>query len=88
MKKTLLTILGLFCCLLTVMACPVCEQRQPKLLKGITHGTGPESNWEWVTVLIMTAITVSVAIATLCYLLKPGEKQSSHIKFSILSPTK
>ncbi|WP_449436805.1 hypothetical protein [Pedobacter steynii] len=56
MKKIFLTSIVLFLSA-TAMACPACEQQQPKLLKGITHGAGPDSNWDYVIVSI-TAIIV------------------------------
>jgi hypothetical protein len=88
MKKLFLTMLTLGVSVIVAIACPVCEKQQPKLLQGITHGTGPESNWDWVIVGSMTAITLFVAIASVFYLFRPGEKQPNHIKLHILSPAK
>jgi hypothetical protein len=34
-----------------VFACDVCKKQQPKVLQGITHGTGPQSNWDYVIVI-------------------------------------
>lgn len=66
-------------------ACPVCEKQQPKITKGLTHGAGPQSNWDWVIIAVITAITVFTLIWSLKYLIKPGEKRSNHIKQLILS---
>lgn len=67
-----------------VNACPVCEKQQPKLLRGITHGAGPQSNWDWLIVGIMTLITLLVLVYTIRFLIKPGEQQTQHIKHQIL----
>lgn len=68
-----------------VWACPVCEKQQPKITQGLTHGAGPQSNWDWVIIAIITAITVLTFIFSLKYLIKPGEKNSNHIKQTVLS---
>ena len=66
-------------------ACPVCEKQQPKITKGLTHGAGPQSNWDWVIIAIITAIMVFTLIWSLKYLIKPGKKNSNHIKQLILN---
>lgn len=68
-----------------VSACPVCEKQQPKITQGLTHGAGPQSNWDWVIIAIITAITLLTFIFSLKYLIKPGERNSNHIKQSILN---
>jgi len=66
-------------------ACPACEKQQPKLLRGITHGTGPETGWDY----IITGITAVIVFITLFYsikwLFRPAEQSASHIKRSILN---
>jgi len=66
-------------------ACPVCEKQQPKITQGLTHGAGPQSNWDWVIIAIISIITILTLIYSVKYLLKPGEKNENHIKQSILS---
>lgn len=68
-----------------IMACDACEKQQPKITQGIAHGVGPQSNWDWVIIAIITAITLLTFFYSLKYLIKPGEKNSDHIKQSILS---
>lgn len=68
-----------------VFACPVCEKQQPKITQGLTHGTGPQSNWDWVIIAIISLITVLTFIFSLKFLLKPGEKNAHHIKQIILN---
>ncbi|MES2418530.1 MAG: hypothetical protein V4541_10115 [Bacteroidota bacterium] len=70
---------------LATIACPVCEKQQPKLLQGITHGTGPESKWDYVIVLVMTAIVLLTLFYTIKWLVYPGEKSDNHIKMFILN---
>lgn len=65
-------------------ACPVCEKQQPAVTRGITHGAGPQSNWDWVIIVAITLLTVITLVLSLKYLLSPGEKRASHIKQLIL----
>ena len=65
-------------------ACPVCKQQQPKITQDLTHGAGPQSNWDWVIIAIITIITVLTLVYSLKYLIKPGEENADHIKQSIL----
>ncbi|MBK8442158.1 MAG: hypothetical protein IPL35_01545 [Sphingobacteriales bacterium] len=69
----------------TAFACPVCEKQQPKITQGLTHGAGPQSNWDWVIIAIISLITVITFIYSIKYIIKPGEKEANHIKKSILS---
>ncbi|MFT3677628.1 MAG: hypothetical protein QM781_17185 [Chitinophagaceae bacterium] len=78
----------LLCYLLTglsAFACPVCERNQPKVLKGITHGAGPESQWDYVIVLSTVAITLLTLFFTVKWIMRPGEKSHTHIKRVILN---
>lgn len=83
--KYLFTLIGLLCLNVTIWACPACEKNQPKITQGFTHGTGPQSNWDWVIIAVITAITVLTFIYSLKFLIKPGEKNANHIKQSILN---
>lgn len=75
----------LVCFTLATYACPVCEKQQPKILRGITHGAGPQSNWDWVIVGVVTLITVLSLVLSVKYLWKPGEKNQEHIKAQVLT---
>lgn len=66
-------------------ACPVCDKQQPKITQGFTHGAGPQSNWDWVIITIIAVITILTLAYSLKYLIKPGEKNSDHIKRSVLN---
>ena len=67
-----------------VFACPVCERNQPKILRGIVHGAGPESNWDYVSIWLTIIIAIITLIYSLKYLILPGEKNKDHIKYFIL----
>jgi hypothetical protein len=84
MQKILITLILLFLHV-TLMACPVCEKQQPQLLKGITHGAGPESNWDYLIIFLIVAIVLVSLYFSLKWLIKPGEKQLSHIKHTVLN---
>ncbi len=68
-------------------ACELCEKRQPKITAGFTHGVGPDSNWDWVNISIITLFTLITLYLSIKYLVKPGEKNKDHIKRSILTNT-
>ena len=69
----------------TIWACPACDKQQPKITQGLTHGAGPQNNWDWVIIAIITVITLLTLVYSLKYLIKPGEKNDNHIKRSILN---
>ncbi|MCB0536098.1 MAG: hypothetical protein KDE33_01090 [Bacteroidetes bacterium] len=81
--KYLISVLVIFIAQIAV-ACPVCEKQQPKITQGLTHGVGPQSNWDWVIIAIISLITVLTLIYSIKYLIKPGEKNNDHMKQSIL----
>lgn len=70
---------------LASFACPLCEKNQPAILRGITHGTGPDSNWDYVIVFTSVVIVLLTLIYTIKYLVKPGEKNQSHIKHTVIN---
>lgn len=70
---------------IAVFACPACEKNQPKFLQGVTHGTGPNSQWDWLIIGVMVAITLAVLFYSIKWLVRPGEKKANHIKNFILN---
>ena len=84
MKKVFLSFI-LLTGFLVANACPVCEKRQPEILKGITHGTGPQNNWDYLIVWIAVIITVATLFFSVKWLIWPKEKGEKHIKRIILN---
>lgn len=84
MKKLSLTF-GLLLHTLWLFACPVCERNQPKILRGITHGAGPESKWDYVIVWSAIAIVAATLFFSVKWLIRPGERSDHHIKRFILN---
>jgi hypothetical protein len=84
MMKRILFCTFLLCNALRVLACEVCERNQPKLLRGITHGAGPDSKWDYVIVCIALIIVAVTLFYSVKWLLQPGEKANTHIKRFIL----
>lgn len=66
------------------LACPACERQQPALLRSLSHGTGPASDWEYPIIGIMAAIVIWAFYRSLKMLIRPGEKADEHIKHKIL----
>ena len=66
-------------------ACPVCEKQQPKVLRGITHGAGPQSKWDYVIVWVGVIIVLLTLYFSVKWVFKPGEKSENHIKQLIVN---
>jgi len=84
MKKTMLIVAMLITGLIA-FACPTCEIAQPRYLRGITHGTGPQSNWDFVIIAITAIIVILTLFYSIKWLVKPGEKSATHIKYMVLN---
>lgn len=82
-KKYLILILFFFANT-PAFACSVCEKQQPGMLRGITHGTGPQSNWDYVIIWAIAVIVVATLFFSIKWLIWPGEKSGDHIKRTIL----
>jgi hypothetical protein len=84
MKKITFT---LFVCLAAIAAyaCPVCERNKPKILQGITHGSNPESAWDYVIVIAVAIIALLTLFYAVKWLIKPNEQNNNHIKYSFLN---
>ena len=82
MKKAI-TFLFLILFQIAAFACPVCERNQPKVLRGIVHGSGPNSNWDYVSIIITMIIALFALIYSIKWLIKPNENNQDHIKYSI-----
>ncbi|MEJ7736951.1 MAG: hypothetical protein WKF97_05955 [Chitinophagaceae bacterium] len=84
MKRALLMI-----CLLILrieaIACPACKKQQPKILQGITHGTGPDSNWDYVIVWATALIVLATLFYSVKWMINPEEKSMNHIKRTVLN---
>lgn len=65
---------------LTGLACPTCEKAQPPILRGISHGTGPESKWDYAIIWAAVILVIVTLFFSIKWLIRPGEKTPSHIK--------
>ena len=83
--RKLITTLILCVATAVAFACPVCERNKPKALQGITHGTGPDSNWDYVIVILIAIIAVLTLFYSVKWLIKPNENNPDHIKFLFIN---
>ena len=83
MRKVLFALLMLGAS--AVYGCPVCDKQPPRILKGITHGAGPQTNWDYVIVYLVAAVVVATLIFSILWLVRPEEKDTSHIKRAVLN---
>ena len=67
---------------LSTFACPMCEKQQPKVLKGIVHGGVPDGNLDYFIVTSVAIITLVTLVFAVKWIIKPGEKDKNHIKYS------
>ena len=70
---------------LPLLACPACKRQQPRLLQGITHGTSPGSQWDYIIVCVFLALTVLTLYYSVKWLIRPGEQAPGHIKQFIVN---
>ena len=83
--KNLFAFIIFFLAHISIYACDACEKQQPEILRGITHGLGPQSNWDYLIVSVGAAIVVATFFFSIKWLLSPGEKGENHIKRTVLS---
>ncbi|MFT3903479.1 MAG: hypothetical protein QM727_09910 [Niabella sp.] len=55
------------------------------MLKGIAHGAGPQSQWDYLIVWIAVVIVLATLFFSVKWLIRPGEKSDTHIKRFILN---
>ena len=65
-------------------ACPVCEKQQPKVLRGVVHGGGPDDNWDYLIVGGIAVIVLITLYYSMKWLVRPGEGGRNHIKRNVL----
>jgi hypothetical protein len=70
---------------IAVYACPVCDKQQPKLLQGISHGTGPQGNWDYIIVGATAVIVLITLFYSIKFTVKPREANENHIKRTVLN---
>lgn len=63
-----------------LLACELCQQNQPKALRGITHGTGPDGNLDYIIIWVAVIIVAVTLFLSIKYLVRPKESTPDHIK--------
>lgn len=80
MRKISLITLYLLGSVTSSWACEMCKQNQPKPLQNITHGVGPQSDWDYVIMVVGIMVVSLTLFYSLKFLIRPGEKNPDHIK--------
>jgi hypothetical protein len=84
--RKLLLIVSMVMVYVVSNACPVCERANAKKAFGsLSHGTGPNSNWDYLAVWVTIIISIVALFYSIKWLIKPAEKNKNHIKNSILN---
>lgn len=55
-------------------ACELCKKRQPKGFENITHGSGPETIWDYGIFYGSIGIVILTIILFVIYCFKPNKK--------------
>lgn len=85
MKKVIATLVFITAALISY-ACPVCERAKAKIpFGGLSHGTLPTSNWEYVAVWVVVIAVALTLFYSIKWIIKPAENNKDHIKYSILN---
>lgn len=63
-----------------LLACEVCENRQPEVLKGVTHGIGPQGNMDYIITWTAVVIVGFTLFFSIKFLVKPKESAPDHVK--------
>lgn len=85
MKKIILFFVAMTGLLPAAFACKLCEEEQPAFLRGAVHGPGPQGPWDYVIMIASMVIVLVVLVFSIKFLVKPGEKDPDHVKYSILN---
>jgi hypothetical protein len=83
--KKIIIITAFFSAQLVSHACPVCERNKQNALQNLTHGSNPDSTWDYVIVFAMIIIAIATLFYSIKWLIKPNEKNADHIKYSLLN---
>ena len=83
--KSVFVFIIFFVANLSLYACDACQKQQPEILRGITHGAGPQSNWDYLIVSVAAAIVIATLFFSIKWLISPGEKAEKHIKRIVLN---
>lgn len=67
------------------LACETCKAKESNILGNLTHGKGPESQWDFIISITAALIVLITLILSIKYLVRPGEKNPDHIKNSIIT---
>ncbi len=84
MQKKMIFLVAIMFWVFPSFACEVCQVNQPKMLKNITHGTGPQGNTDLIIIWTAAVIVTVTLIYSIKYLVNPKENKKDHIKNSVI----
>ena len=82
--RVLFVLFGLIAFRSAARACEICEAQQPKILRGLTHGAGPQGSFDYIIVLATVAVVLVALGYSIKLIARPGEREPSHIKRIVL----
>ena len=85
MKKILLSI-SLLSVQAPLLACDLCQKNQPEVLKDVTHGPGPQGQWDYVITWVAVIIVAVTLFLSIKFLVRPKENDPNHIKNIVVNP--
>ena len=86
MKRVLLIVVILLMQSSRLLACELCQRNQPKILQDVTHGEGPQGQWDYVITWTAVGIVAVVLFFSIKFLVRPSENNPKHIKYIVVNP--
>lgn len=80
MKRVSILFLLTFVSKSALKACEVCKEKQPEALANITHGSGPNSNLDYIIIWSAVVIVGLTLFYSIKHLIKPESGKPHHIK--------
>ncbi len=69
-----------------LMACELCKKNQPEILQDVTHGPGPQGQWDYIIIWIALIIVAITLFFSIKFLVRPHEENPDHIKNIVVNP--
>jgi hypothetical protein len=74
MKTSLTTLFFWLVMLTSLIACPLCEKRQPAGFANITHGTGPEGAFDYWMLYGSIGVVIGTLLLFIRFLIRPDRR--------------
>lgn len=84
MKKIFAICIALIFAAAQAIACEVCKKNQPEILQEVTHGPGPQGQWDYLITWAAVVIVAFTLFFSIKFLVRPKEGDPNHVKNIVL----